>query len=94
MRKVDRIILLDEEYDLAMGEGRVVLAKETVDLYGRPVALEVDLESVLSTRGNVLVVEALLAVLANGIVVAREREEQLAASLASAMERLRKETGA
>lgn len=56
---------------------RAALARETVDLYGRPVALEVDLESELAAIGNVAFVEALLTYLALTI---QERDAALAAA--------------
>lgn len=73
MRKVATVTLAGQVFDLALGPRGVepdvagqrgVLAREGEDLYGRPVALEIDLESELQAIGNVAFVEALLLLLA------------------------------
>lgn len=93
MRRIGTIRLLDQDFDLALGEPRAVLAREGLDLYGRPMAVEVDLESELAAMGNVAVVEALLLLLAREKVNRRQEVEELEGKLASALDRLRKESG-
>lgn len=102
MRKVATIRLLDQDFDLALGErqnphagplSHAVLAREGLDLYDRPVALEVDLESELAAMGNVAMVEALLLLLAHEKLDHQQHVEGLETQLASALDRLRKESG-
>lgn len=87
MKKVATVTICGQTFDLAMGfqtptaerfaGNRAALAREGVDLYERPVALEADLESELSCIGNVAFVEALLLLLATTI---QERDAALAAA--------------
>jgi hypothetical protein len=85
MRKVATVTLCEQSFDLALGSKqhphagampRAALAREGEDLHGRPVALEVDLESELQTIGNVAFVEALLLLLA---IAYQERDAARAA---------------
>lgn len=80
MRKVATITFSGQVFDLAAGSvpvPRAALAREGEDLYGRPVALEVDLESELQAIGNIAFTEALLLLLATTIL---ERDAALTAA--------------
>lgn len=86
MRKVATVTLSGQVFDLALGGRgehpdiagqRAALAREGEDLYGRPVALEVDLESELKAIGNIAFAEALLLLLATTI---QERDAALTAA--------------
>lgn len=86
MRKVSTVALCGQVFDLAMGPHpanrevaghRAALAREGEDLYERPMAVEIDLESELAAIGNVAFVEALLLLLATTI---QERDAALAAA--------------
>ena len=108
MRKVAMLTICGQSFDLALGEKRkrsavdpdrvadqphAVLAREGLDLYGRPVALEVDLESELDAMGKFAMVEALLLLLAHEKLNREQEVEELEGKLASALDRLRKESG-
>lgn len=102
MRKVATLTIGGQVFDLALGPRgiapdiageRGVLAREGLDLYDRPVALEVDLESELAAMGNVAMVEALLLLLAHEKLNREQEVEELEGKLASALDRLRKESG-
>ena len=103
MRKVASLAICGQSFDLALGErsqnphvgplSHAVLAREGLDLYDRPVALEVDLESELAAMGNVAMVEALLLLLAHEKLNREQEVEELEGKLASALDRLRKESG-
>lgn len=102
MRKVATLAIRGQSFDLALGErnhphagpmGHAVLAREGLDLYDRPVALEVDLESELAAMGNIAMVEALLLLLAHEKLNREQEVEELEGKLASALDRLRKESG-
>lgn len=92
MRRIAAVTICGEVFDLALGSRladvtqemaargghvRAAIAREGVDLYGRPVALEVDLESELAAVGNVAFVESLLLLLATTM---QERDAALAAA--------------
>lgn len=86
MRKVAIVTIAGQSFDLALGPRgeqpdvagqRAALAREGEDLYGRPVALEVDLESELQAIGNIAFTEALLLLLATTI---QERDAALTAA--------------
>ena len=86
MRKVATVTIGGQIFDLALGSKqhphagampRAALAREGEDLYGRPVALEIDLESELAAIGNVAFTEAVLLLLATTI---QERDAALAAA--------------
>lgn len=80
MRKVATVTISGQVFDLAMGSvpiPRAALAREGEDLYERPVALEVDLESELAAIGKIAFAEALLLLLATTI---QERDAALAAA--------------
>lgn len=90
MRKVATVAIAGQTFDLAVGSGsndalyemaarggRAALAREGEDLYGRPMAVEADLESELQAIGDVAFVEALLLLLATSL---QERDAALAAA--------------
>lgn len=75
MTRISSLVIAEQSFDLAVGsrgegakvEPAAILARVGTDIYDRPVAVEVDLESEMQAIGNLAMVEALLLLLAQAI---------------------------